>query len=628
MRRGLLIGAVACMLAALPARGQEVEVIGRDEIAALHPSSLIELLTRRVGISESGGNLAIRGVPKVAVQVDGHAWDSTLVALERLRVEDIERIEIYRGAASARFGAQALGGALAITTRRQGGKTRLAASQTGDSLGGHQSRIEAETGLDRVTLGLTAEDSRHWRTFNIDPDNNPFDHLAPVERSYTDRRVVKAEAGTGDDDLNARLGLEVAQDAFHWGRPNYYRDDTSAIPHLSVGAAWGETTLAGSVEVHDVNINMLRDKGGRDGAGLDPNMRLWEHDQSLASAWELRAKPVRLGLNYRWDTEDSEQTDYASGASLFRMYDAIETVSADSAVAGELFGGLRGELAGRWDRYRYLDTRLESPGGGVVRPETVELSAFNPKVSLGWAAGGGVDLHGSVGKGFVPPSPSSLYYREASPTLVTLANPNLRPEKSWTWDVGASAEGDGVKAGVTLFHTLWRDKMEAVTTPGTPAIAQMRNIGSSRSRGVELSMAAALDDGWSAEANATFTDTRILQSADRETVGNRLPNMPTARGTLAVARRWGEGWNARTQMTAVSSQFTDSRNLDVDANGTRWRKDAYWTMDAQVSHPLTFDGAEAEAVLAVDNVFDCRYEKKFFEIDPGRVIRLQAVVKF
>lgn len=622
------IAAAVALVAAVPAWAQEVEVIGRDDIVALHPASLMELLTRRAGISDSGGVLAIRGVPKVAVTLDGHPWDSTAVALDRIRVEDIERIEIHRGAASARFGAQALGGAIAITTRRQDGGTTLSLGQTIDSLGGHASRAEAGGSVDDVRLGLTAEDSRRWRTFNIDAGNNPFDYLAPVERSHTDRRAAKAEAGLGDRTLSGGMALEVSRDGYFWGRPNYHRQDDTVTPRLSGQAAWDNLSLSGSVEFRHADIAMLRDKGGRDGAGLAPNLWLYEHDQSLASTLELQAAPFRLGLSYGWDSEDADQRDYASGARLFHMRDRVEKSSVDGGVGGALGHGVRAELAGRWDRYRYLDTEIELGGGTSDRPAAVTLTAFNPKLSLGWDAGGGIDLHASVGKGFVPPSPSSLYYQETNPTYVVLANPALRPEKSLTWDGGVTATLAAVKTSATLFHTLWRDKLESVTVPGTPTTSQMRNIGSSRSRGVELSLAAPLGDGWSAEANTTLTDTRIQQSADAATIGNRLPDIPRHRSTVALARHWGEGWNARAQASVVSSQFTDSRNLDTDANGYRWRKRGYWRLDAQVSHPLDLAGQEAEVVFAIDNMFDRRYEKKFFEVDPGRVIRLQLVGKF
>ena len=47
---------------------------------------------------------------------------SSVSELSALRPEQVERIEVLRGAASARFGAEAMGGAIAVTTRRAGGR--------------------------------------------------------------------------------------------------------------------------------------------------------------------------------------------------------------------------------------------------------------------------------------------------------------------------------------------------------------------------------------------------------------------------------------------------------------------------------------------------------------------------
>lgn len=611
-----------------PLAAQEVEVIARAEIDERHPASLMDLLVQRAGISDSGGVLAIRGMPKVAVTVDGHPWDSTTVALNRIRIEDVERVDIYRGAASARFGADALGGAVAVQTRNHGARDQAVVSQGIDSLGGHALRAEAGTGPGDIRLGLAIEDSRRWRTFNIDAANDPFDYLAPVQRSYTDNRNAKAEAAWSGDGLAARMGVGLARDYYSWGRPNYHRQDDGINPQASATATWGETTLTGRLELRDTDIEVLRDKGGRDGTGLAPNLRLLADERTVVSSLELLHAPFRLGVSWNRDDEDTEQRDYATSARLFHMADAVERASIDGAVGGELAYGLRAELAGRWDRYRYLDISIDSPDAESYTPAAVVLNAFSPKISVGWNLGSGVDLHASFGKGFVPPGASALYYREINPTYAVLPNPGLQPERSRTWDGGMTMTQGHAKLTATVFHTLWQDKMESVVTPGSPTTSQMRNIGSSRSQGVELSLATEWDDGWSSEINTTLTDTRVLQSATADTIGNRLPNMPRHRSTVSLSRRWGDGWNARGQLAVVSSQFTDLRNLTVDENGYRWRKDGYWTMNTQVSHPLTISNTDLQVVLSVDNLFDRRYEKNFFEVDPGRFVMLRVAVEY
>ncbi|MGE5548439.1 MAG: TonB-dependent receptor [Solirubrobacterales bacterium] len=619
---------VLLCLAVSPARAEEVEVVTRAEIEAEKPASLVELLTRRVGVAESGGALAIRGVPKIAVHLDGVAVDSTVVALNRIRVEDIERVEIHRGAASARFGADALGGAIAITSRKRGGSSSLSLGERHDSLGGYRTGAEAGATVAGLQVGLSAENGRAYRTFNIDAANLPFPHLYPVERSYTDRHGAKVSATHAGDSLSATLALDAAQDSYHWGRPNFYRDDTTLNPKLAFSVDRGGIEWSGGAEFRDLTIDMLRDKGGRSGSGLDPNLLLSEHDRSGSFRLQAKASPVTLGVAYSRDEEASDQRDYSSRALLFRMEDTIEKVSALGSLGGEVLPGWTADLAGRWDRYRYLDTLILDPARGADRPETVTLAAFSPKLSLAWKPMDGLGFSAAMGQGFIPPSPTSLYYRETNPTYVILANPGLQPERSVTWDLGAQLERKGGRAGVSLFHTSWQDKLESTVTPGTPAVSQMRNIGESVSKGAEFSAAGDLGEGWSAEGNYTFTRTRITESADLATVGNRLPDMPTHRLNLGVARNWGDGWSARAKARYQSSEYTDSRNIAVDESGYRWRKAPYWVLDTLLSWRMDVLENPVEVLAAVDNVFDRRFEKRFFERDPGRVFRLEGTIRF
>ncbi|GAB1395067.1 hypothetical protein MASR1M60_32310 [Rhodocyclaceae bacterium] len=85
------------------------------DIACEKPTGLGgDVLRARVGLDVSNSVVTMRGVKGIAVFVDGFASSST--EFSRLRPEQVEKIEILRGAASARFGAEAMGGAIAITT--------------------------------------------------------------------------------------------------------------------------------------------------------------------------------------------------------------------------------------------------------------------------------------------------------------------------------------------------------------------------------------------------------------------------------------------------------------------------------------------------------------------------------
>lgn len=118
----------------------DVTVIDRDQIEKAGQSSLVELLQSQPGmeIATNGGagkaaSLFLRGstAQQVTVLIDGMRMGSATLgttALQDIPLEQIERIEIVRGAASSFYGSEAIGGVVQIFTRRGDDKTRLGAS--------------------------------------------------------------------------------------------------------------------------------------------------------------------------------------------------------------------------------------------------------------------------------------------------------------------------------------------------------------------------------------------------------------------------------------------------------------------------------------------------------------------
>ncbi|MFC2741381.1 MAG: TonB-dependent receptor plug domain-containing protein, partial [Selenomonas sp.] len=111
-----------------------VEVITREDIDKMGAESVAQALQLAIGmdIQENamvGNRVSIRGMEtnQTLILIDGRRvrtedTGSTMnfYEFERINIDDVERIEIVRGAASSLYGSEALGGVINIIRKRPG----------------------------------------------------------------------------------------------------------------------------------------------------------------------------------------------------------------------------------------------------------------------------------------------------------------------------------------------------------------------------------------------------------------------------------------------------------------------------------------------------------------------------
>jgi hypothetical protein len=104
-----------------------VEVIGREELEGSGADTLAEVLEHQPGLQVTrtfrGSALRMNGLDSdcVLVLIDGQPVQGRVggaIDLSRFPVDRIERVEVVRGAASALYGADAIGGVVHIITRK------------------------------------------------------------------------------------------------------------------------------------------------------------------------------------------------------------------------------------------------------------------------------------------------------------------------------------------------------------------------------------------------------------------------------------------------------------------------------------------------------------------------------
>lgn len=605
-----------------------ISIITPEEIAREHPPDVMTLLRTRVGLDYSSGTLTMRGVQGIAVFVDGFA--SSADELTRIKPQLIDRIEILRGAASARYGAGAMGGAILVTTRKHFASTEMELMQAVNSNGSSSTRISGTRSDGAMSFGALGE-YRENRGHRAVPDA-PFPGQVTVEDENGRAYNVEITAGYQGRDLETNFNINHSWTKDNYGRPNWWWEQANTTARLTSNIknvrTWDYRLSLGYEEVDD---DALRDRGtGIDAAGLAADRYIfsdsatWETEVAMAHKFEGGVLDFAVNAKYMDIVHSIEA--FATGETEFTLDSKTLNTAALFHYQAKLADKLQMELGGRYDRFYYYDTTIfDALLTAPIHGTPITKAAFNPRLGLRWQADADTLLSTNVGTGFVPPDPEQLYYEDLGDGAQFISNPDLEPERSWTWDLGLNRDLGGTRVGVSLFYTQWENKLGVLIIDyGDPVKRQWNNIGTAEAKGVEFNLDQPLGKKWQLSFNYTYNHTEITRhEADPSLVGNELPYMPPHKANLALAYN-GTALSARAAVRYIGDTYTNERNTEFDADGFDWRQDDYTVVDLTVVKPL----GDGRLTLAVDNLFDERYVSGFFRESVGRVIRGEWVWRF
>lgn len=564
-----------------------VEVIDRPALERSQARSVAELLRGRAGvdIANQGGpgkltTVFLRGSESdhVLVLIDGvrvGSATSGLAAFQDLPLQAVDRIEIVRGPRSSLYGSDAIGGVIQIFTRRDAGAPSARMTLGAGSHGLREIAVGAggsgERGWVGVDLGWT-------RTDGIDAcDGIGFPVFAGCFTTEPDR--------DGYDRLNAsvrgglRLGEAVQLDAqlLQVQAENEY--DGSFVNRSEVRQqVLGAQLRWDAGERVDVSVGIGRNRDASDnfldtpGAGTAANgffdtRRDSAHAQADIALAE--GQLLTVGADWLYDTARSD-TDFDA--------------TSRRNVAG--FAQYQGRLGARHD----LQIALRRDDNEQFGGETTGTAAWGFAFADGWRA------TASYGTAFKAPSFNELYFP-------FFGNPDLRPERSKTWEAGVAWRTEAVELRVDAFSTEVDDLIAF-----DAALFLPNNIETARLRGAELGAQASLA-GWELAGSASWLDAE--NRTDGVNRGNALPRRAPRKARLDVDRRFG-AFGLGLTAVAQSARYDDIAN-------TR-RLPGYATLDLRLDYAFSPDWT-LQALIG--NALDREYETAAYYNQEGRTYGLR-----
>ena len=434
---------------------RSVEVIGREELERHAARSLAELLGFALGTdvqvrSPAQADIAIRGstVNQVVVLVDGvrvSDVQSGHYALDlAVPTAMIERIEIMRGASSALYGSDAVGGVVNIVTRTDTSGASLAAR--GGSFGGASASAASFGRAGPVGLRAAADVDR-----------------SDGHRPGTDYRVAQWRASADRATPAGRVVADVGEGVRHFGAADFYspfpsdettRSTTAAVRLVPEGDD-ARITMGGSLHLrrHTDVFTLVR---------TDPARYQNEHT-SVEAGGDATARVAlapAVVAAFGADLLDARLRSARLGDHVQRRTGGFAELSAGSARRALLDVALRGD-------------QLSDEGGFV-----------SPSVAIAVALAPAMQLRGSITRGFRAPTWTERYYVDPA----NIADSSLAVERFWSHEVGLRGLlPGGVAADVAVYQRAATDLIDWAKPDTAAASApwRTRNFASATYRGVE-----------------------------------------------------------------------------------------------------------------------------------------------
>ncbi|MGE4449488.1 MAG: TonB-dependent receptor [Azospira sp.] len=343
-----------------------------------------------------------------------------------------------------------------------------------------------------------------------------------------------------------------------------------------------------------------------------------------SSRSHLRRKVYQLAS---WRDPDSttgalnEQSDGESTTNSLFLQDQI-FVGDDLTL---YLGGRHDRWSSRGNMQKYVGT----PRSNLDIPERSE-SAFSPKVAAVYRLTPGTSLRSSLGKAFRAPSNYEMY---ATPSIssrrLLVADPNLKPETSTSWDLGieTALAGQG-SAKATYYRTRLQDMIYRKLSPYSGSLANVdffataTNAGQAEVEGVELAAEMPLASWLRASASYTWTDSQITRDESGTGLqGKRLRYVPKNTAYFALDAQWQQ-WRAYLSAAYTGEQFSKEDNSDVIKN-VYGGVSKYWLANLKLSYQ--FD-RNFKVSAGINNLFDKTYYE-YYQM-PGRNAFIELSASF
>lgn len=447
--------------------------------------------------------------------------------------QNIEKIEIVKGASSALYGSDAIAGVINVITKKRNEGLLVENSTRGGSYGDlrQHNGLGFAIGKLKSYTNFQLQHSDGWQnTATEDPKQTEF--LIEDSRNMTVNRHTNWQ-------VSERLTYEpmknlefYAEGSTYWKRiyrpcGKYAAVDVKTYDmayrnqSLAAGGIWklkktDQVTLDVNWDRHAYYYNYT-DTTLTD--GYDPHGNFTPYYPYFPGDEELQSDQRRIMAHLKGIFTLPYDNRLSAGVEW--RYDYLEApMRVDGGVARD-----NTEAVYVQDEFRYAfspKVAMNMTGGLRLNNNGQYGLNLSPKISGMLSLGDNIRLRATWSQGFKTPTPKELYYRYVkymNGTYLYLGNEGLKPQTSNYYAVSGEYNWQGLNVTVTGYINKVKDMITLVTIPNSQAPAeyivkydprktrQYQNLETAKTKGVDVSIRYRLNREWMLGGSYSYLDT-------------------------------------------------------------------------------------------------------------------------
>jgi len=529
-----------------------VIIITKEEIEESRVSTLNEALTKLANLSmtQNGGrgtasSIFVRGMSskRILVLVNGIRYNNptavdSVAEFSQIMLNNVERIEVLKGAQSGVWGSDASGGVINIITSKAKKGTHAMASVEYGSFNSTRSTLYASFTTDKLevsanTLLFTTDGFSAVEPVKGSSDyGKRYDELGLEKDLYINRSSALNIAYNFSEQDRIDISANLIKSTVYYDSSAYdsgsgaYHPTDSLIPQTTLKNQFYSLAFRHNGSTNDVKVSYSLSIFDNDNIGefgtYSYTGRVNEFKAEDKIAY-MQNSFVRFGASYQQfaqqDIVADTDKDYSAISAFITNYNKLSLLGDTNTIITE---------SARYDSYDAFDNALTAKFG---LKQFIKNDLF---VSL------------NIGSGFNAPTLGQLYGPYG-------ANPDLKPEKSLTNEITLGND----KVWITGFYNEITDLIDY-----SYPLGYVQTSGKTKFKGMELGYEDYFADALGVKALYTYV---LTEDADGKSLARRPRNQLNASATYYVSDDFdiganleyiGERYNQADNQGAQTGKYT------------------------------------------------------------------------